>query len=67
MQYRLGMNLGGSSDDIPNSQPVNSPNFSRKGGVTAWHPTTVYLVLLVLAEFGTYAVLRHVFRNAHGG
>ena len=31
------------------------------------HPTTAYLMILVILEYIAYAVLRYVFRTAHGG
>lgn len=32
-----------------------------------WHPTVLNLVVLIVLEMGAYALLRYVFRTAHGG
>lgn len=31
------------------------------------HPSVVFLMLLVVAEYGAYLALRYFFRNVHGG
>ena len=38
---------------------------SRGGG--GWTPTVTYLLLLVIAEFAAYALLRYTFRQVHAG
>lgn len=38
-----------------------------RGAQSAFHPTVVSLIILVLAEYAFYAWLRYYFRHAHGG
>lgn len=70
MKYRLGVQMGAraSAGAVPNNDSSTAPpNPARKGALTAWHPTTAYLVCLVLAEFAAYLLLRNAFKHAHGG
>lgn len=36
-------------------------------GGSAWHPTVVNLLILVVLEIVAYGVLRYAFRQFHGG
>lgn len=42
-------------------------NLSVRGKATAWQPTVVYLLVLVVAEMFAYCGLRYAFRQVHGG
>lgn len=66
MRYRLGVQMGAKASAVPNNDSSIAPN-PRKGALTAWHPTTAYLMALVIAEFAAYLLLRNVFKHAHGG
>jgi len=44
-----------------------SASAARGANSSAFHPTVVSLIILVLAEYAFYAWLRYYFRHAHGG
>lgn len=57
-----GMSVGtmGNGYGLP-GKIVGQPSSSD------WHPTVVYLLLLVAAEIIAYGALRYTFRSVHGG
>lgn len=57
-----GMSVGtmGNGYGLP-GKVVGAPSNSN------WHPTVVYLLILVAAEIAAYGALRYSFRSVHGG
>lgn len=72
-----GIQRGGGN---PTTAPQGSGNVGREGkgsglmgmrsagaGAGGMEPTTVYLVILVIAEILLYGAARYYFKDVHGG
>lgn len=56
--------VGSAVGSMGNGYGVQASIVSNK---TNWHPTVVYLLLLVVGEVVAYGALRYTFRSVHGG